>query len=237
MLAVSSPTLITNRLRGETRLGHRDLTPVALLYIEHSVVVTLPSSRWARPDSFLRELAGTSLVVSFATARGNMNHLALAEISRLVGGEVASVPLRVFDSARRAIADVVEKKGDVAIVSAASAIPELTDGRLVGVAITAPDRLGGVLAAVPTFSELGVPCEIGTWRGMVGPPDLSRAAVESWEARLRAAVETDAWRRMLEARHQTPRYLGPAATAEFLDHQMRELARLLAGAALEVGSG
>jgi putative tricarboxylic transport membrane protein len=228
LLAVSSPTLITNALVGEAVIDHRDLTPLAMLYTEYSALVVSSGSSWEDPASMLGAFAQGALTVSFATALGNMNHLVLAEIATHLGIPVRSLPIRVFESAPQALDDVVAGNGDLAIVSAVSAVPGWSDGTLIPVVVTAPGRLGGAYASTPTCSELPVPCVRGTWRGVVGPPGLDPERVVVWEQALSAATETERWRELLEKNFWVDSYLGPGDTGRFLEGEREELAALLA---------
>jgi putative tricarboxylic transport membrane protein len=228
LVAVSSPTLVTNLLVGEAVIDHRDLTPLAMLYTEFSALVVASGSRWEDPQLMLDGIAEETLTVSFATALGNMNHLALAEIAEHLGSQIRSLPIRVFESAPQALADVVAGKGDVAIVSAVSAVEGLSDGTLTPVAVTAPERLGGVFSPTPTCLELSVPCVRGTWRGVVGPPRLDPDLVAGWEQVFSAAVATEKWNRLLEQNLWVDSYLGPDATWRFLESEREELGSLLA---------
>jgi putative tricarboxylic transport membrane protein len=237
LLAVSSPTLITNSLLGTSEIDDRDLTPIATLYTEYSVVITQAGSRWTEPRKVLEGLSAGEVTVSFATALGNMNHLALAELARHSGAQTPKMPLRIFESARHVVADLVAGNANVAIVSTASAIPELSEGTVSALAVTAPRRLGGRFAGVPTWVELQVPCDIGTWRGLVGPPALTAAQTETWSQRLSDAIAGRGWAGLLRRHLWVDAYLGPEDTGRFLDGERRRLASLLAEVGLLQGVG
>ena len=163
--------------------------------------------------------------VSFATAPGNVNHMALADVCRQAGVDPRRVPIRVFDSARYAVADVLGGGGDVVAVTAASVIPEAIDGDLQLLAVSAPERLAAPLDAMPTWRELGVDCTIGSWRGVVGAPRLAAAQVAFWEVALDAAHATAAWQQSLNHHLWSDTFLPPTATADFMASQekgMRE---------------
>ena len=180
-----------------------------------------------------------SAVVSFATAMGSMNHLILAEIATHLGIPVSTLPIRVFESAPFALADLVDGRGEIAVVSAVSAVPALGDGILAPVMVTSPQRLDGALASTPTCVELGVPCVRGTWRGLVGPPGLDRSVVDAWADRLAGAIGTEAWRRFLEGNLWTGTFLGPDEADRFLEAERRQLSHLMeqVGLVTTVGDG
>jgi tripartite-type tricarboxylate transporter receptor subunit TctC len=229
---VSSPTLITNALVGASSVDHRDLTPLATLYTEYSAVVARSGSTLEDPETTLGAIRDGVMTASFATALGNMNHLVLAEISSALDSDLDSLSLRVFDSAREAISDVLAGNGDIAIVSAASAVPELSAGAVTGVLVSAPQRLAGVFSGVATCTELSVPCVRGTWRGLVGPPGLDEGSIAHWEQILLTATASEEWKQTLADNLWVDSFLGPARTRRFLELERDELGELLVSTGL-----
>jgi putative tricarboxylic transport membrane protein len=227
LAAVSSPTLVTNAIVGESAIDHRDLTPLALLYTEPSALVVRPGSGLDEASALLEAMAAGSAVVSFATALGNMNHLILAEIAGHAGAPVSSLPIHVFESAPHALADVVGGEADVAVVSAASAIAGVVKRALAAVLVTSPVRLGGVFAGTPACVELGIPCVRGTWRGLVGPPGLDQTNIDAWSHRLASAVATERWRRLLEENFWVDSHAGPDESMAWMEAERIELGRLM----------
>ena len=227
LAAISSPTLVTNAIVGESVIDHRDLTPLALLYTEYSALMVRPGSGLGEASALLDAMAAGTVVVSFATALGNMNHLILAELAGHSGAPVSSLPIHVFESAPHALADVVGGEADVAVVSAASAIAGVVESALTAVLVTSPVRLGGVFAGTPTCDELGIPCVRGTWRGLVGPPGLGQAEIDVWSHRLASAVASERWRRLLEKNLWVDSHAGSAESMDFMEAERVELGRLL----------
>lgn len=221
VVAISSPTLISNRLLGVSQLEFGDLTPLANLYTEYPAFLV-------RADSSIRD--GLALVdrlradaaqipVSLATAIGNTNHIALGRVTRHAGGNVRALNIEVFDSARYAIAELVAGKTELAVITAVSAVPELTSGVLRCLAIAAPSRLGQLFADVPTWREHGVDSVAGMWRGVIGPPGLSSPQVEFWQHRLVAASGCDAWKALLAQKYWADTFLTGPALREFLHRE------------------
>jgi putative tricarboxylic transport membrane protein len=227
VVAVSSPTLITNSLVGESTIDDRDLTPIAVLYTEYSAVVASAGTIWADPDVTFDALARGRLTVSFATALGNMNHLVLAELSSGLGGTVATLELRVFESARDAVADVLGNNSDIAIVSAASAVPEMKAGTLTALGLSSPERLAGVFSAVPTAAELGLSCVRGTWRGLVGPPGLGEERLAEWDEALSSVTASEDWKQSIAESLWLDNVLRATETRRFLASEREEVAMLL----------
>jgi putative tricarboxylic transport membrane protein len=227
LVAVSSPTLVTNAILGEATIDHRDLTPLAMLYTEFSALVVRQGSPLDDPGALLDRLAGGAPTVSFATAVGSINHMILAEIASHLGIDVSSIPIRVFESAPLALADLTAGNCDIAMVSAVSASSGIDEGTLTPVLVTAPERIGGVFSETPTCVESSVPCVRGIWRGLVGPPGIDRATVAIWADRVAAVTGSERWCDVLCENLWIASRLRPADTDPFLEQERHGLLRLL----------
>jgi putative tricarboxylic transport membrane protein len=218
ILAINSPTIITNALLGESTLDFETLTPLANLYTEYLVFVVRPDATLTTAQQLLTQLGNDpgGIRIAFATAIGNMNHMALAKITRQADGDVGALATQVFDSARYAVARVVEGHADLAVITATSAVPELDAGELRAIAVSAPARMAGPFAQVPTWGELGIDCVVGTWRGVIGTSAMTAPQIAFWEGALDAAVQGEAWRAELAHHHWVDTYLAAAATRAFL---------------------
>src|SRR5580704_18844923 len=218
IVAINSPTIITNRLLGESTLDFASLTPLANLYTEYLVFVVRPDSTLRSAEQLLTQLGNDpgGIRIAFATAIGNMNHIALAKITKQADGDVAALRTDVFDSARYAVGHVVEGHADLAVITATSAVPELTSGVLRAIAVSAPARMTGPFAQVPTWGELGIDCVVGTWRGVIGTSRMTAPQIAYWESALLTAVRGEPWRAELARHHWVDTYLGAAATRDFL---------------------
>jgi putative tricarboxylic transport membrane protein len=221
VVAINSPTIITNQLLGESALDFSALTPLANLYTEYLVFVARPNAAPSSAQELLAALKRdtSSIRIAFATAIGNMNHMALAKITSQAGGTVPALATDVFDSARYAVAHVVEGRADLAVITATSAVPELEGGLLRAIAVSSPARMTGPFAAVPTWRECGIDCVVGTSRGVIGAGGLDAAQTAFWERALAAAVAGDAWRAELARHHWVDTYMGAAAARDFLDSE------------------
>ncbi len=232
LLSISSPTLITNRFVGAASIDHHSLTALALLCTEHlAFAVPEGSSITDGSDLIARLLSKEGLVTAFATAVGNMNHIALARLAAHAGGGATSLRTRVFDSAPEAVTDLVIGNSDLAVVSAASVVNEVDQGLVRLVAVSSPVRLRGSLGLAPSWEEMGVPCTIGTWRGVVAPPGLTPEQIGDWEHAILAATAGGEWRAALNRFLWTPSVLGAEATRAFHAEQ----AELLSVALTDLG--
>jgi len=217
VLAISSPTLITNALLGEAGINHTAFTPLAILYTEYTAFVARADSPIHSSAGLLERLADPgSLTIALATAIGNTNHIALARVTQHAGGDVKALKFRVFDSALYAVADVIEGRSDIATITAVSAAKELAAGTLRAFAVSAPARLTGQFAQVPTWHEQSVDCVIGMWRGVIGARGLKPEQVAFWDNAFTAAAASDDWNAELAHHYWANTYLDSARTGKFL---------------------
>jgi putative tricarboxylic transport membrane protein len=220
VLAINSPTIISNKLLGVAAADYSDLTPLANLYTEYPIFIVRADSAVGDIGALIRRLRdAASVPIALATAIGNPNHIALARLTRHAGGDVKALEIEVFDSARYAIAHVLDSKAELGVITAVSAVPELTEGRLRTLTLSAPRRLGGVFENVPTLIENGIDCKVGMWRGLIAPGGIPQGAVEFWSKVLSAATATDDWRAELQKKYWADTFMAGAEEAAFLDEE------------------
>jgi putative tricarboxylic transport membrane protein len=221
VLAINSPTIITNQLLGVSDFDHTALTPLANLYTEYIAFVVRPDSTIRTGADFMSRVSRDAggFTIAMATARGNINHMALGQVTKHAGGDVKALRLNVFDSARYAVADVVEGRAEVGAITAVSAVPELAAGTLRAFALSAPARMSGQFASVPTWVEQGVNCVIGTWRGVIGAQNLTAEQIAFWDGALAAATQSEEWNAELAHHYWANTYLGPAKIGAFLERE------------------
>jgi putative tricarboxylic transport membrane protein len=220
-LAINSPTILSNLALGVSQLAYASLTPLCNLYTEYLAFVVRPDSPIRNADDLLKRLGSdvAGLPIALATAIGNANHIALAHITRQAGGDVGALDIAVFDSARHAIAYVLEGKAELGVITAASPVPELTAGTARCLVVSAPDRMTGVYAGVPTWREHGVDCVAGPWRGVIGPAGMTQAQIDFWQGALEATTRSTAWRDELARRYWADTYLSGEPLRDFLRHE------------------
>lgn len=229
VLAINSPTIITNKVLGVSAFDHAALTPLANLYTEYIAFVVRPDSPITSGADLLARLGkdAGAITIALATALGNINHMALGQVTRHAGGEVKALRINVFDSALYAVSDVIEKRADLGAITAVSAIKAMAAGQVRAFAVSAPQRLPRGYAQVPTWTEQGVDCVIGTWRGVIGAAALTPAHIAFWDGALRAATATAEWSAELADKYWANTYLGGDELAAFLDSERNVMAALL----------
>ena len=229
VLAINSPTIITNKQLGVADFDHAALTPLANLYTEYIAFVVRADSPILTGADFMARLKQDTAAcrIALATAIGNINHMALAQVTAHTGGNVRALRINVFDSALYAVADVIARRAEVGAITAVSAVKAIESGEVRAFAVSAPQRLPRLYAGVPTWTEQGVNCVIGTWRGVIGAAGLAPEHIGFWEQVLRTATTTPEWNATLAEKYWANTYLGGDDLRTFLDRERVVMGRLL----------
>jgi putative tricarboxylic transport membrane protein len=228
VLAINSPTIITNRQLGVSDFDDTALTPLANLYTEYIAFLVPADSPITDAPALLARLSEpATITIAMATARGNTNHMALGQLVRHAGADPRALQLHVFDSARHAVADLLQGKADMAAITAVSAAPELAAGSLRALAVSAPQRLPALYAQVPTWKELGIGCVIGTWRGVIAAQGISAAQIGWWNHVLRQATSGADWNAELQRQYWINTHADRTSLGAMLDRERVLLSGLL----------
>jgi putative tricarboxylic transport membrane protein len=95
------------------------------------------------------------------------------------------------------------------------------------VGITAPQRVSGAFAEVPTMREQGSDVVMSGWRGVVAPKGVTPAQVAYWEGVFAALGKTDEWKQELEKNFWHGSQLSARESREYLDKQYAEFRQIL----------
>lgn len=229
-MAITSVGFLTNYITGRTTVSHNDVVPLALLFAEYVGFAVRPDSNIKTGKDLLAALKADvgSVSASMSGGAGNHNYLALGTVARAVGGDVKKLKTVIFPSGRDAMMALLGGHVDLAVAPAATLLPQLQSGQLRMIAITAPKRLEGVFAKVPTWSEQGANAVVSNWRVMVAPRGTTPQHTAYWENVFARVVETDEWKKMLDDDELTSHFLRSAEARVYLNTQYEELRTLLA---------
>ena len=227
-IAIASSSLVTNNVMGRGP-GHMDITPIARLFGEYIAVAVRPDSpiKSGRDllDALKKDPAAYSLGI--ATSLGNSNHQGMAQALKVSGIDVRKTRNVVFQSGGNAIIALLGGHVDVVPASVSSWVNRLKTGEIRLVAVAAPQRMGGVMAQVPTWREQGANAVVSNWRAVIGPRGLPPAHVAFWEDALRKAIATDQWKRELDQFMLSDEFLPSREFQKYLDEQHGTIKGLL----------
>jgi len=224
-IAISTANLLTNHITGASTLNYTDLTPIAQLFSEPVGVAVRAGSPLMGGKELIARLRADPAALSAAigTSLGNSGHITLALAAKAAGGDAKKLKAVVFSAAAQGMAALLGGHVDLVASPVSNLVPHVQGGSIRVLAVSAPQRLAGALAGVPTWRELGADVVIDNLRGIVGPRNLSAAQVAYWEAALKRMTETGEWLRSLEQNAWTESYTGAAGSRNELRRQYDEM--------------
>ncbi len=231
-LVLANKSMLTNNIvgRGPSFLEY---TQVVNLFAEYISVTVKPDSPVRGGADLVERLKKdvNALSLGIATSIGNPNHQGLAVALHLGGVDIKKTRNVIFPSGGAATTAVMGGHVDVAPVTAALAASLARNNQVRVVVVAAPQRLGGVLANVPTWREQGYDAVVSNSRTFLGAKNMTPAQLAYWERVFKRFTESAEWKKTLEENFWTSEYL-PGADArkqmERDDVQLRAFLKELA---------
>lgn len=227
-IAMALPNLLTNRIIGVHPLTYTDVTPLALLASEYIGMSVRTDSPIQNGKDLLAKLRADPGAFTFAiTSRASGNHIAGATVLKAAGIDLKKVKFVSFKGASETTVAVLGGHVDVVMATPTSAWRHVQGGKMRMLAVTAPKRLAGEVASVPTWKELGINAVSANWRSVVGPRGLGAPQVAYWDQTLAAMVKSPEWQEALRVNQWEDEYMNSAATIKFMRDEYKELEALL----------
>ncbi|MCE3000536.1 MAG: tripartite tricarboxylate transporter substrate binding protein [Betaproteobacteria bacterium] len=233
MVAINSPNLIANDINGRSPVKFREVTPLANLFSEYTVVAVRADSPLKRGQDFIDRLRKDpqSLAVSTPTTLGSVNHMSFALVAKAAGIDPRKLKAVVVGSGGDAVTALLGGHIDAHTGTPSSVVRMVQAGQIRVIGVLAPRRLSGPYADTPTWSEQGVKAVMDTWRGVIGPRGMTPAQIAWWDGVLAKVVATAAWKEALEQNTWEANYLNSAQTRKQFEDEHAEYRAIL----LELG--
>jgi len=213
-----NPTIFTNELNGLTARRYTELTPLALLVIENTVLTVRAESPIKSMADLAARLKADPESVSFGMpARGGQPHLTAAAAVRAAGADPRRMKVVVFKGSGESMSAILGGHVDVMVSSSGSVLGMVQSGQARVLGVAAAQRVGGRLAGVPTFREQGIDSAgVPAWRAFFGPPQLTPAQVAFWDDAFSRMIDSSEWKKNLEE-GDVSQYLKSREFARYLD--------------------
>ena len=226
--AITATSLLTNHIIGRTTSGHRDYTPVVMLYDEYLGFAVHADSPLKDGQSLIDALKDpASLSIGIATSAGNTNHIGAALLARAAGGEVRRLKVVVFSSGGESITALLGGHVGLVVTPSANLIGHMQNGRVRVLGVSAPTRIAGALASVPTWKEQRVDAVVANWRPVIGGKGWSPAEIAYWEDVFAKLVETDEWRSEVARIGGVPHFMRSRELAAYFDSEYARFKAIL----------
>jgi putative tricarboxylic transport membrane protein len=224
-LLILAPTMLTSKIMGVGQFTHRDFTPIAMLFNEYIFTVVKADSRLKTGGELIQRLkeAPDSLGVGIATAIGNHIHMGLALPMKAAGVDIRRMRVVAFKSSGQSLTAVLGGHIEIAAATFAAVLPHVTSGQLRILGVSAPQRMPGALAAIPTWREQGAAAVFDSWRGVVAPKGITDAQVKYWEAMFLALSQTEEWKADIDKNYRVNHFLNGRDSSAYWDAQYKEL--------------
>jgi tripartite-type tricarboxylate transporter receptor subunit TctC len=188
-LLAGNGIVINSLIQPEQPYKDSELTPVGLLSINPSIIVTSPSNPARDLKDFIARARAKHVDrITFATAGSGSTPDLVAEMLR----EATGVPIQSIayksgsDSVTAVMGSQVEATSEAAIVT----LPLIKSGKLKALALTLPHRISAA-PEIPTAVESGFPdVRIGHWTGLFAPTGTPADVLDKMNAAIQAAMKS-----------------------------------------------
>lgn len=173
-----------------------DMVAITNIAATPNVIAVHPSFPAKDYKSFIETLKKNPGKFSYASSgTGGIGHLQTELFKSLAGVFMTHIPYR---GAGPALQDTVAGQVPIIFDNVPSALPFIKDGRLIPIAVAAPQRLA-VMPNVPTFAEVGLePVNRMAYYGVLAPKGTPRAVVDKVHAAVKTVLQDPDVRKRIE---------------------------------------
>ncbi|MCM3576253.1 tripartite tricarboxylate transporter substrate binding protein [Mesobacillus subterraneus] len=228
-LAVNSSLLLTNNLLGQSKLTHKDFTPLATLATEWQSIAVSVDSPYETINDLLDQIKKDpkSIKIGVGPGLGNDDHLAFVQAAAMKGITPTDLNFLVYDGGGGdVVTALMGNHVDVVTTSLSEVKDQHLAGKLKILSVSSDKRLEE-LEDVPTFKDEGIDMVFPHWRGIMGPPDMTEEEIKYWDEKLGEMVETEEWKKLLENNDWDSFYQDSATTKKFFEEQEKLYKQLI----------
>ncbi|MGE7666698.1 tripartite tricarboxylate transporter substrate binding protein [Ureibacillus composti] len=228
VLAMNSSLLITNHLLGQSKLTYKDFTPIATLATEWNVVIVSKDSKINSAKSLMEKLKETphAYKIGVSPRLGNDDQISFVLASKQAGIQPEELDFFVYESSGQVVEALLKNQIDVATMTLSEAKKYYDLNQVKLLVISSEERLKE-LPEIPTWAEEGIGMVFKHWRGIMGPPNMSKDEIEFWDRTFAKMVETEEWKQTLEKYMWENFYMNSRETSHFLDEENRKYEKLM----------
>lgn len=228
VLLLISGANLSAQIAGLTPHGHADFTPVSIIVDEYFGVNVRPDAPIASIGDMLGRLRKAPDALSFGTASlTGTNFTSMAAALKKGGVDVKRVKAVGFPGGSEIAMALLGGHVDATHSGLSNVAPHVIAGKMRTIVVSGPRRMWGPFAKVPTWKEAGVDFDASSWRGMLGPKDLTPAQVAYWESFFQRVTATEEWKQDLKENYWVAAYSGAAETKRQLDAEYAEIKQIM----------
>lgn len=211
---IGNLNVLISRSLGLSPYGHGDYTWIATLFDEYFALSVRADSTITSGRDLIARLQKdpASAVIGVSTSIGGANHLSAALMLQRAGIDPRRVRFVAFKGSGESVTALLGGHVEAISTAVSTTVPYIRNGQLRTIAVSSPKRLGGALAAVPTWSEQGIRGTMTNFRAVMAPKGTDAAAVRFWEGRYAQLAAQDEWKKDLEENLWAWNFLDAAKT-------------------------
>ena len=215
-----TPTQLITPLRVQGIPNYQDVTPIARLMIDPSVLAIHNDSQFETIEQFIEYARANprDLTVGIGSA-GSLDQLVVQNFATAADIELRIVP---HEGGGDAEAALLGQHIDAILGEPGGILTHLKSGNMRMLTVFQEERLEAY-PEVPTLQESGYDVVSNKFRGVFGPPGMDPALVEAIGTTLRDLRDDEPWNTYWREGSMTPAYLGHEDFTVFLDKANEEM--------------
>lgn len=208
-----------------------NLTPLGTLALDTLLLVVKSDSEYKNFAEFLEAAkAAPNTITIGGTGRGAEDNMVFEVLNGESGSALQYVP---FEGGGQVLAALLGGHITAGVFNPSEIAAQAQSGDARALGSFSAERLDGIYADTPTFTELGYPeAKIVTFRGYAGPADMDPEAVAYWEDVLEKASQTPEWKDYIAKNILIPTFMNAADSAAFWTEENTRYKRLLTASGL-----
>ncbi|QXO18874.1 MULTISPECIES: tripartite tricarboxylate transporter substrate binding protein [Vibrio] len=219
LISVYSPPILLTNLTGMTPYSYKDTTPLARLISDYAAFVVPQDSPYTSINQVMDALKKDpkSIKIGGISTAGSMDHIQFLLVAKAAGvKDLRDIDYVSFQDGG-VVAQVLGGHIDLISTGLGDVAGLLESGKLRALAQTADKRIGeGAMAKIPTVKEQGIDVTFENWRGLFGPKDMPKEAVDYWRDALQKMTETAEWKAAMKRNGWEAAYQDQAEFEQFL---------------------
>jgi putative tricarboxylic transport membrane protein len=225
VLYAASPATTLRLAQGQ--FGHltaQDVRWVGSVGAEYGILAVRNDSPWRSLGDLVEawRLDPESLIVSGGSAVAGQDHMKILLLARRARIDPRRIRYVAFDGGGEAMTALLGGFVDVFSGEASEVEGQVEAGDVRVLAVLSGERLGGLLAGVPTARESGYDLEWITWRGFYVPGEVPDSAYDRWAEALDRLNESEPWQRAQAENRLRPFSMSGPQFEAFVMQQVRE---------------
>jgi putative tricarboxylic transport membrane protein len=217
IMVVGSNSFMATPLLEKVPYNYKSFTHIANLIFDGSILVVRSDSSYKTADDIIAEARKRpkELIQGGSSFTGNESMMAQG-IQKLKGVQWNFISFAGAD--REALLNVLSGSVHFVFANPNYILDYVRAGKLRVLLACAPNRYPQ-FKDVPTIKEAGMGEPVGTYRGVVGPPNMPDYAVKKIEVALKKVMDTARFKKYIDDTLMQPAWMSSLEYSKFLDEE------------------